>query len=100
MSYAGDLERVLPSWGDRYVPFVQGDIERQHLHCYAFAQQLIPRRYVLDIACDEGCESHLVAGTMKAVIGVGRSMKAIRHARSKCVIPCQKLLQGDGAACL
>lgn len=95
MSHAGDPDGAFAWTGERYIPFVRGDIELEHLHRYAFARDLASRKDVLDIACGEGYGSYLLAGTAKTVIGVDLSEEVIRHARSKYVIPNLEFLQGD-----
>lgn len=95
MSQAGDLAREFAWTGERYVPFLQGDIELEHLHRYAFARDLVGQKDVLDIACGEGYGSYLLAGRAKTVIGVDLSEEVIRHARSKYAAPGLEFRQGD-----
>jgi ubiquinone/menaquinone biosynthesis C-methylase UbiE len=84
------------SWtGERYVPFVKGDIELEHLHRYAFAGELAEQKDILDIACGEGYGSHLLAGRAKSVIGVDLSEDVVLHARAKYVAPGLEFRQGD-----
>ncbi|MFS2033157.1 class I SAM-dependent methyltransferase [Polaromonas sp. CT11-55] len=84
------------SWtGERFVPFLRGDIELEHLHRYAFARDFTAQKDVLDIACGEGYGSYFLAGTAKTVVGVDLSEIVIQHARSKYAAPGLEFLQGD-----
>lgn len=81
--------------GERFVPFLRGDIELEHLHRYAFARDFTAQKDVLDIACGEGYGSYFLAGTAKTVIGMDLSETVIQHARSKYAAPALEFLQGD-----
>jgi len=95
MSYRDDPTAELAWTGERYLPFVHGDIELEHLHRYAFAREFVKGKDVLDIACGEGYGSFLLADHAKSVIGVDISDEVIRHARNKYAISNLKFEQGD-----
>lgn len=91
-----DLQTREFAWtGERYVPFVHGDIELEHLHRYAFARDLAEQKDVLDIACGEGYGSYLLAAKARTVIGVDLSNEVIQHARLKYITPNLQFRQGD-----
>jgi SAM-dependent methyltransferase len=81
--------------GERYIPFVKGDIELEHLHRYAFARDLAPQKDILDIACGEGYGSYLLAAHARSVIGVDLSGDVIAHAQRKYAAPGLEFRQGD-----
>lgn len=55
--------------GERFLPDLEGEIAYEHWHRYAFAQQLVAGKKVLDIACGEGYGSALLAETASEVVG-------------------------------
>jgi SAM-dependent methyltransferase len=81
--------------GERYIPFVKGNIELEHLHRYAFARDLASQKDILDIACGEGYGSYLLADTARSVIGVDLSGDVVLHARKKYAAPGLEFRQGD-----
>jgi O-antigen biosynthesis protein len=95
MSQSPDPQDRLSWTGERYMPFVRGDIELEHLHRYAFARELATQKEVLDIACGEGYGSYLLAGTAKRVIGVDMSPEAIRHGESRYATSNLEFRQGE-----
>lgn len=95
MSKFRDPQDGIPWTGERYLPFVRGDIELEHLHRYAFARDLATQKEVLDIACGEGYGSYLLAGVAKRVVGVDVSAEAIRHGQSRYAIDNLEFRQGE-----
>jgi SAM-dependent methyltransferase/glycosyltransferase involved in cell wall biosynthesis len=69
--------------GERYVPWVGGSIELEHLHRYAIAALLVRGKRVLDVASGEGYGSDLLALNARSVIGVDIAEEAVAHARSR-----------------
>lgn len=95
MNNREDQTAELAWTGERYLPFVRGDIELEHLHRYAFARDFVKGKDVLDIACGEGYGSFLLADGAKSVIGVDLSNEVVRHARKKYAAPNLKFEQGN-----
>ncbi len=95
MNQIGDRSKELEWTGERYVPFVHGDIEIEHLHRYAFAREFVLQKDVLDIASGEGYGSYLLAGGARTVIGVDISKDAVLHAQTKYVAPNLQFRHGD-----
>lgn len=95
MSHRDDPFDELAWTGERYLPFVRGDIELEHLHRYAFARAFVKGKDVLDIACGEGYGSFLLADRAKSVIGVDLSDEVIKHARKKYTAFNLKFEQGN-----
>lgn len=73
----------LPWSGERFVPYISGEIASEHLHRYALAQILAPGKRVLDIACGEGYGSRLLAEKATSVIGIDIDAEVIAHAQAK-----------------
>ncbi len=69
--------------GERFTPECVREIWYEHMHRYAFAQQFVRGRRVLDAACGEGYGSALLAATAAQVVGVDISPEAVGHARSR-----------------
>lgn len=97
VSQSDDQKNGFAWTGERYVPFVHGDIELEHLHRYAFARDLAENKDVLDIACGEGYGSFLLAAKARSVIGVDLSNEVIQHAQLKYITPNVQFRQGDCA---
>lgn len=95
MSKSSELVREFAWTGERYIPFLRGGVELEHLHRYVFACELVSQKDVLDIACGEGYGSHLLAASARTVIGVDLSDDVIQHARMKYVTPGLEFRQGD-----
>lgn len=55
--------------GERFLPNLEGEIAYEHWHRYAFAQQLVTGKTVLDIACGEGYGASLLARSADFVVG-------------------------------
>ncbi len=71
--------------GERYVPYLRGQISYEHLHRYALARTLAQDKDVLDIASGEGYGSALLATVAKSVIGVDIDDASVRFAGSRYV---------------
>jgi len=69
--------------GERLVTSLSGDIVFEHLHRYAFANEVAAGKDVLDIACGEGYGSSLLASRARSVIGVDPSAESVLHAKAK-----------------
>lgn len=95
MSQSDDTVGELAWTGERYVPFVQGDVGLEHLHRYVFARDLACQKDVLDIACGEGYGSHLLADKARSVIGMDLSEEVVQHASMKYAAPGLEFRQGD-----
>src|SRR5690348_16658777 len=76
-------QKELPWTGERLVTSLGGDIVLEHLHRYAFANQLVASKDVLDIASGEGYGSFLLASQARSVIGVDYSTESVLHAQEK-----------------
>lgn len=55
--------------GERFLPELEGEIAYEHWHRYAFAQQLVSDKVVLDIACGEGYGTALLSQVAGMVVG-------------------------------
>lgn len=69
--------------GERFTPECVREIWYEHWHRYAFVQELVRGKRVLDAACGEGYGSNLLAGTAAEVVGVDLSSQAIEHAQRR-----------------
>lgn len=67
--------------GERFLPELQGEIAYEHWHRYAFAQQLVEGKRVLDIACGEGYGAALLANSAALVVGGDISGAALVEAK-------------------
>ncbi len=68
--------------GERFVPWLSGEIAYEHWHRYAFAQRFVAGRRVLDAACGEGYGTALLAKSAAQAIGLDVDPAAIAHARA------------------
>jgi len=68
--------------GERFVPWLSGEIAYEHWHRYAFARRFVAGRRVLDAACGEGYGTALLAKSAAQAIGLDVDPAAIAHARS------------------
>ena len=68
--------------GERFVPWLSGEIAYEHWHRYAFAQRFVAGRRVLDAACGEGYGAALLAKSAAHAIGLDVDPAAIDHART------------------
>ncbi len=69
--------------GERYHPEFLDEMRQEHMHRYAWAQELVRGRDVVDLACGEGFGSAMLAGTARHVIGIDISEDVIRHASGR-----------------
>jgi glycosyltransferase involved in cell wall biosynthesis/2-polyprenyl-3-methyl-5-hydroxy-6-metoxy-1,4-benzoquinol methylase len=67
--------------GERFIPGAGVGIAYEHWSRYAFAQQFVEGRDVLDVACGEGYGSAFLAGRARSVTGFDASSDAVAHAR-------------------
>jgi SAM-dependent methyltransferase len=67
--------------GERFVPWLSGEIAYEHWHRYAFARRFVAGRTVLDAACGEGYGTALLARGAAQVIGLDLDPAAVVHAR-------------------
>lgn len=87
MSNDSSATAGLPFTGERFTPECLREIRYEHYHRYAFAQQLVAGRVVLDAACGEGYGSALLAATAARVTGVDLSADSVAHARRRYAAP-------------
>lgn len=78
-----NILRGLPETGERLVFENLSEITIEHLHRYAFAQDFIIGKTVLDVACGEGYGSNFLANYAQRVIGCDIDQKTINWASSK-----------------
>lgn len=90
-------EKELRYTGERLVTRVINSTMIEHLHRYAFAQNFIAGKEVLDIASGEGYGSNLMAKVAKSVTGVDISHEAVAHAKRKYVKNNLTYVQGSAA---
>src|ERR1700749_2199561 len=69
--------------GERFIPFMQGEIKYEHLHRYALSLEYAADKSVLDVASGEGYGAALLARVARSVTGVDLDQTSIRHARHK-----------------
>lgn len=69
--------------GERFLPDLEGEIAYEHWHRYAFAQQLVTGKRVLDIACGEGYGASLLARSADYVIGGDIDQEALSGAHQR-----------------
>lgn len=69
--------------GERFLPELQGEIAYEHWHRYAFAQQLVSNKSVLDIACGEGYGTAVLSQTAGMVVGGDIDLAALLSARQQ-----------------
>lgn len=74
---------LLPDTGERMVFKNPNEITIEHLHRYAFAQDYVVGKSVLDIACGEGYGSNYLAKKAKSVIGIDLDEQTVKWASSK-----------------
>ena len=67
--------------GERFVPWLSGEIAYEHWHRYAFARRFVAGRRVLDAACGEGYGTALLARGAAQAIGLDLDPAAVAHAR-------------------
>lgn len=67
--------------GERFVPWLSGEIAYEHWHRYAFARRFVAGRRVLDAACGEGYGTALLARGAVQAIGLDLDPAAVAHAR-------------------
>ena len=68
--------------GERFVPWLSGEIAYEHWHRYAFARRFVAGRRVLDAACGEGYGTALLARGAAHAIGLDLDPAAVAHARA------------------
>jgi SAM-dependent methyltransferase len=69
--------------GERFTPECEREIAYEHWHRYAWAQQLLAGRDVVDAACGEGYGSYLLSQRAQSVVGIDLSEQSIEHARRR-----------------
>ncbi len=69
--------------GERFTPECVREIWYEHYHRYAFAQNLVAGKNVLDIASGEGYGSAILANKARSVIGMDIDSASIAHAQNK-----------------
>jgi ubiquinone/menaquinone biosynthesis C-methylase UbiE len=67
--------------GERYLPFVEGQIRYEHLHRYGLCLAFVAGKSVLDIASGEGYGAALLATVAKSVIGVDVDSASVEQAK-------------------
>jgi len=67
--------------GERMIPKIEDGTYFEHLHRYAFADEFVNNKIVLDIASGEGYGSFLLAKNADFVYGVDISEEAITYAK-------------------
>jgi ubiquinone/menaquinone biosynthesis C-methylase UbiE len=67
--------------GERYMPFVTGQIELEHYHRYEIANSLVENKTILDIASGEGYGSATLSKKAKFVYGVDIDLDSIDNAK-------------------
>jgi glycosyltransferase involved in cell wall biosynthesis/ubiquinone/menaquinone biosynthesis C-methylase UbiE len=72
-----------------------GHISYEHWHRYFYATQFVKGKNVLDIACDKGYGSNLLAQTAQSVIGIDFSTEPIAFAREHFRLSNLSFLQGS-----
>lgn len=80
MNGKSEQESQLPWTGERYVPYLTGQIQLEHVHRYLLAREYARDKDVLDIACGEGYGSAILAETARSVVGVDLATEAVKHA--------------------
>lgn len=75
--------RGLQDTGERLVFENLSEITIEHLHRYAFAQDFVIGKIVLDVACGEGYGANFLANYAQRVIGCDIDEKTINWASSK-----------------
>lgn len=84
--------------GERFTTDCVREIWYEHWHRYAFAQDLVAGKSVLDLACGEGYGSNLLAARAGQVIGVDVATATVEHAAQKYLRPNLRFEQGDATA--
>jgi ubiquinone/menaquinone biosynthesis C-methylase UbiE len=84
--------------GERYVPWLPGQIRYEHLHRYMSVVQACTNVRVLDVACGEGYGSALLARHAADVIGVDIDEATVAHAAKTYVAPNLHFLHGTALA--
>ncbi len=83
-----DLERIVPETAP-------ADLVAEHVARYAFAQQFVTGRAVLDVACGSGYGSAMLAERAAQVFGLDLQEEAIVQARARRPGAGHWLIQGD-----
>jgi ubiquinone/menaquinone biosynthesis C-methylase UbiE len=73
----------LPTDGERYLPGMGGRIAAEHLARYAFAEQFIAGKDVLDVASGEGYGTAIMATKAHSITGVDLAEAAVLFAQKK-----------------
>ena len=68
--------------GERFVPWLGGQIAYEHLHRYEAVRSLCIRKRVLDVASGEGYGSAILASVATNVVGIDVDAESIEHARA------------------
>jgi len=69
--------------GERFVPYLKGNIRYEHLHRYALCLEIVRGKSALDIASGEGYGSAVLSQTADTVVGVDLDGESIKFARKK-----------------
>lgn len=88
-------QAALPWTGERLTTAVQGQVEVEHLHRYAFARGLVRGQDVLDIASGEGYGAAMLAQVARSVVGVDIDAATVAHAAAAYERPNLRFIPGD-----
>lgn len=67
--------------GERFVPWLNGQIAYEHMHRYVAVRSLCSGKCVLDVASGEGYGSALLASVATSVVGIDVDEESVEHAR-------------------
>ena len=68
--------------GERFVPWLKGQIAYEHLHRYEAVRSLCVGKRVLDVASGEGYGSAHLAHVATSVVGIDVDAESVEHARA------------------
>lgn len=89
-------ERLIEWTGERCVPWSDDvQVVYEHLHRYAFAEELVAGKVVLDLGSGEGYGSALLGRTAASVLGLDIDLASIEHSRANHDVDAVTFAQGS-----
>ncbi|WP_267359221.1 MULTISPECIES: class I SAM-dependent methyltransferase [unclassified Methylobacterium] len=85
--------------GDRFHDEFRGQIQKDIMHRYIYAERFVEKKIVLDVACGEGYGSSLLGARARSVLGIDIDPATVAHAERRYASDRVRFQVGD-IACL